>query len=230
MLRKAVESFRELGVVDGACYAIDSLLAKVTSGCRLYCHYVVVQPVPAVAALPARLLEKLQINDLVQESEALGAMPIPPGVVRARFTQGAKCVGIFRDSEFIGYAWLSFGQYSDDEIRIDYLMPDSRAAFDFDVYIFEKYRIGRSFAYVWDGINQKLRECGIRWTCSRISRFNLPSIRSHMRLKARIVDRITVLKLGRLELFLNPRIWKTRMTVRDSCRVKYLIRASETAD
>ena len=60
--------------------------------------------------------------------------------------------------------------------------------------------MGVGFMAVWHGANQYLNERGVRYTFSRLTRFNTVSRRSHLRMGCRCAARVVVMKLGRLEL------------------------------
>jgi hypothetical protein len=75
-------------------------------------------------------------------------------------------------------------------------MDAPRAVFDFDVYVKPEHRMGLGFMAVWDSLLQELRQSGVELSYSRISRFNLASLRAHARLGARPIGQVTFLRLG----------------------------------
>lgn len=128
-------------------------------------------------------------------------MPARPAAKASRFDQGAVCLGVFRRDQLIGYIWLCFDEYEEDEARCIYqLSPRGQAVFDFDLYIFPEHRMGRSFSRIWDGANEYLGRRNVRYSFSRVTRFNTPSLRAHARLGARRVARAIFLQAWRLEV------------------------------
>jgi len=72
--------------------------------------------------------------------------------------QGAICLGAFKNDELLGYAWILLGTYEEDEVRCFFVpMPEGESAWDFDIYLDPKYRIGFAFPRLWDEVNTYLR-------------------------------------------------------------------------
>jgi hypothetical protein len=65
--------------------------------------------------------------------------------------------------------------------------PHGKAAFDFDIYLFPEYRLGLGFFALWEHANKYMRERGIKSTCSRVSRYNTQSRKSHSHLDCKQV-------------------------------------------
>ena len=95
-----------------------------------------------------------------------GYIPFYP----ARFDQGAFALAVYLRDRYVGYVWLAFRQYDEDELRCRFaLSRPEQTAFDFDVYVFPAFRLGRAFAAVWHAANSHLAERGVTRTCSRIA-------------------------------------------------------------
>ena len=62
--------------------------------------------------------------------------------------------------------------------------------------------MGIGFVAVWHGANQYLQARGIRYTFSRLTRFNVASRRAHAHLGWKCVGRALFLKAWRVELML----------------------------
>lgn len=128
-------------------------------------------------------------------------MPARPDVKAARFEQGAFCLGAFRKNQLVGWIWLRRQAHPEDEVRCTYeLARPAESAFDFDLVVLPAYRLGIGFAAVWDGANAYLTEQGVRYSYSRLTRFNLASRRSHARLGCKRVAGAVFLKAWGLEL------------------------------
>ena len=200
MLRRVLAPFREFGLAAGAVYLADRALRALSPRCGLYCYELMAQPVPAGPLLPARRTAALQFVEIGRGDADVARMPARPEIKAQRYEQGARCLGVRRGGELIGYLWLAFGRHEEDEVRCTYeLAEPARSAFDFDLYLFPEHRQGTAFAAVWQGANDFLRRQGIDTSFSRMTRFNLASRRAHARLGARCIGRALFLQLGVLE-------------------------------
>lgn len=198
--RLAVQAF---GILDGLLYTMGRVL-QVLSGsrARLFKYYLVAQPVPEKPWLPPGKPERVIVKAVGMADAARVAFPRPAEVIRARYAQGGKCLAAYKDGEFLGFIWYNLGLYLEDEVRCRFLpLPRGRASWDYDVYIDPRHRFGRLFARLWDELNARLRDCGVRWTVSRISAFNAESRKSHTRLGARNVGTALFLCVGHVQVF-----------------------------
>ncbi|MDX1656161.1 MAG: hypothetical protein R3310_13195, partial [Candidatus Competibacteraceae bacterium] len=160
-----------------------------------------VQPINSQPLVRPSLTRNIQIREIKPGDPELAMMPPPSEVIESRFRQNAFCLGAFRKGEMIGYIWLGQKAYQEDEARCIYLVtPREEAVFDFDLYIFPKHRLGIAFVAIWDGTNRFLSDRGIRYTYSRLTRFNLVSRRSHQHLGGRRIGRAVFLKVWGVQL------------------------------
>lgn len=193
--------FRELGLWAGFLYSVLYALRPLNPFAALFFYELVEQPVAASSNLPSRHRAAVRWFEVHPGSPEIDLMPPAPMVKQMRFDQGARCIAVYRNDDFIGYVWFCFHQYAEDEVRCTYVLDKpATSAFDFDLYIFPAFRLGRAFATVWDAANEFLRANGVTHTYSRISRFNLASRQAHMRLGARVVGTGLFLHLGPLQL------------------------------
>ena len=192
--------FREFGVLAGGLYACDRVLQSLSESCRLYVYELMVQPITGNPILPPNLAKNLRFAEIEDGDPEIALMPARPEIKAARFKQGARCLGAYRKDELLGYLWFSTGQYQEDEARCTYVLADQhRSVFDFDLVVLPKHRMGIGFMALWHGANLYLYERGIRYTFSRLTRFNLASRRAHDHLGWRRVGRVLLLKTWRLE-------------------------------
>jgi hypothetical protein len=199
MLRKLANTFREFGVFAGCLYLADRVLQTLSARARLYAYELVVQPIGGAAVQPAPR-SKIEVRQVPPGDSALEAMPVPSQVIAARFAQHATCLGAFKDAELVGYMWFCDGRYDEDEVRCTYLLePPMSSVFDYDFYVFPQHRLGRAFAMLWSAANRMLGERGVRYTYSRVSRFNNASRRAHRHLGARRIGRAWFIRLGSFE-------------------------------
>jgi len=201
MWQRVSGPFREFGIAAGCLYSIDRVLQMISPRLRLFVYELMVQPIPDKPLLPERLSRSLEIRQIERGDPEVELMPARPDIKQARFEQGAICLGAYRKGQLIGYLWLCFDAYDEDEVRCTYRpSPRDRSVFDFDLYIFPEHRMGLGFAGIWNGANEYLRARGVDFTFSRLTRFNLPSRRAHAHLGWRRVARAAFLKVGTLEV------------------------------
>jgi hypothetical protein len=198
--------FKELGLASGASYLADRVLRSLGPACGARLFEIVEQPVAATGALlPAAHARHVRFVELDRDSPEVRAMPRPADVIQARFDAGTVALAVYLRDKYVGYVWLAFDHYDDDEVRCRYTLRDAaRTAFDFDVYVFPQYRLGRAFAAVWHAANQYLGARHIERTCSRIAGINLASQRAHAQLGARRLYRALFVFAGRLQLVVSP--------------------------
>lgn len=183
MLRKLTSPFKEFGILSGFLYILDRMLHTISPKLGVRVYEFMVQPITNKALLPDRFVRNMEFREINRGDPELNRMPPPPDVIESRYAQGAVCLGAFLKGSFIGYIWFCFGAYEEDEVRCTYVLQNpSVAVFDFDLYIFPAYRMGVGFMGLWHGANQYLYNRGIRYTYSRLTRFNLASRRSHQHL------------------------------------------------
>lgn len=190
LLNKIYGPIRSFGLFAGLLYGIDQVLVRIRSSLRVYYYEIMVQPVGNEPLIPGNIKVSTEIRQIENGDPLFDAMPPPSEVIAARFEQDVICIGAFRRSKFIGYQWICLGPYDEDEVRVTFVpSPAETAVFDFDIYVFPEHRFGLGFASLWDGANAFLRSRGVKYTCSRVSRFNLESRKSHSHLGWQCVGR-----------------------------------------
>lgn len=193
-----------LGIANGACYLVGRALSRLTGGrTRIVRYRFVAQPVPRqTQPLPAG-------STLIQEIDATHPMvslfPRPPAVIRRRFELGHRCFLATSKGVFAGFLWLAHQAYEEDEVRSRFILTTpGQCAWDFDVYVEPRFRLGRMFSRLWQAANHALRSEGFEWSLSRISTFNAESLAAHHRLGAQSLGSATYLCIGPLQLSLVP--------------------------
>ena len=200
----------EIGAWNTVLYGADRLLKRINTRARIFRYILVAQPVTDQLLTPPRRGENIEVR-LIQPDDPLLAMTLPPStVIASRFSQGAVCFGAIKNSALIGYIWLCIGPYNEDEVKSKFIPePAGQAAWDFDIYIDPKHRLGFAFPRLWDAANQYLAQNKCLWSMSRISAFNAQSLASHDRLGAHKVGSATYLCIGKWQLMvcsLKPRL------------------------
>jgi hypothetical protein len=162
------------------------------------------QPIPEEPLLPGRLSGALEMRQLVRGDPEIARMPARPEIKESRFQQSAVCLGAFQKKQLIGYIWLCFHSYQEDEVRCTFVLPQgNQAVFDFDLYVLPEHRMGLGFVGLWNGANQWLRSRGVLVSFSRLTRFNVASRQAHLRLGAQRVGRVFVLQMWSTELLVS---------------------------
>jgi hypothetical protein len=185
-LRSLRASVRDSGFLVSALYALHRALPRFSGGrLQLFAYGLYAQPLgaPALAAVRA---DADSVVRRVDRADALVArFPRPAAVIEGRFASGCECYTITVRDEFAGHIWIARGHYDEDEVHCRYrLAAPARCVWDFDVYVEPRWRLGRTMARLWQGVDRLLVGEGVRWTFSRISLFNRASLQSHARLGA----------------------------------------------
>ena len=203
MWARTLSPFREFGFVAGGLYATDRVMRRISPRLGLFVYELMVQPITVKPLLPANLARNLTFAEIGRGHADLDLMPARADIKAARFDQGAVCLGAYRKDKLIGYVWFCFRRYEEDEVRCTYeLSEPEHSVFDFDLYVMPEHRMGIGFMAIWHGANAYLHERGVRYTFSRMTRFNLPSRRAHARLGAKCAARVVFVQAWRLELML----------------------------
>jgi hypothetical protein len=193
--------FAELGAVDGLYYLAGRSIEKFSRGsCRLFRYRLVAQPVPPVGK-GAPLPSGKTVIGLVNAGDPIcSVFPRPASVIQARFGAGHRCLVAKVGGRFAGFIWIARDHYDEDEVRCRFVLTDpERSAWDFDVYVEPEFRLGRTFARLWEAANRLIADEGVRWSFSRISAFNAGSARSHARFGAQVLQTATFIRLGRVQ-------------------------------
>lgn len=182
---------------------MSRVLARATGGwARLVCYQLVAQPTPG---MPGRLCHYSGQSSIVRRIEAtdplVAQFPRPPEVIARRFNDGAICLAATSGERFAGFLWLAHGAYEEDEVRCRYELVESElSVWDFDVYVEPAFRMGRTFARLWDTANVYMAEKGVKWSFSRISLLNVESLSAHARLGLHRLFSAFFLCFGRVQI------------------------------
>lgn len=202
-LSRLAGPWREFGPRVGTLYIVDRLLQAVSPRLGLASYEFVAQPVSADGLLPAALTRNLSFALLSPDSADLARMQAPAPVMAQRFAEGASCLAVYRKGLLLGYAWWCSGGYLEDEVGCRFQLTDPATVFDFDVHVLPEHRMGLGFTALWHGVNEHLQQAGVTATLSRISSYNLASLRAHRRLGARDIGRAWFLRLGALTVMIS---------------------------
>ena len=195
---------RELGASTAILYLLDRLLRRISSKCGFYYYLFVAQPLADQPRLPLTRGKAFTFRLIQAPETLLDSLGRPSAVIHERFAQGAQCLAATKNEGLVGCIWFVRGAYAEDEVRVDYLLPqDGRCVWDFDVFVAESERLGFLFAKQWDAFDALLKPQGIRYTVSRINAFNPRSIASHRSLGAQDCGQALFLRLGQFQWMLS---------------------------
>lgn len=198
------ENIQQLGWIDGVLFMLARLLNIISRGrIRLVRYYLVAQPIrPESPDAPPRAPSaESTIQFCDRDAPEVQQFPRPAHVIAQRFAKGHRCLRSTHRSRFSGYIWLARDYYDEDEVRCRYRLADpASSVWDYDVYVAPEFRIGRTFARLWQHASRTLAQEGVKWSFSRISAFNAESLRAHARLGATPVSSVTFIQIGPVQL------------------------------
>jgi hypothetical protein len=203
MLSKLHRLMDRLGWGPGALYLVHRGLQAVSGGgLGLHCYYLVHQPVGAGPILPAHLKGGVAVRQMTAADPQIARALTRPAELGTRLARGDACLAALRAGEVVGYLWLCFDGFEDDETGCRF-RPAPGGAWDYDMWVAAGSRGGPVFPALWDAAWDLLRQRGYRWSASRVSAFNDQSLRAHRRIGARPTATILVLRAGNAGVVLS---------------------------
>lgn len=221
LLRRVSGPFRELGWGLGSLYLMNRLLRLLSPEWGLYPYEFVVQRIPEQPLLPPALASGGYAERLLPGSGWLIPSGVPAHTLLERFSRGDGGVAAIRKNQLAGYAWWAVQSYQEQEVRCTFEWEGGReSVFDFDVHVRPEHRMGLGFMAVWDALAEQLRREGVRYSYSRISRFNIGSQRAHARLGASAIGRVLFMRAGPLTVALTGQVPYVRVALGGGCRLR----------
>jgi hypothetical protein len=183
-------------------YALHRVLQKLSGGRAAIVPYLLVaQPVGNPVLAQVRADAGTVVERIGPDHPQLAAFPRPADVIAQRFADGAECHVATVKGQFAGHIWIARGRYVEDEVRCVYEIIDpATGVWDYDVYVEPRLRLGRTMGRLWKAVDERLAAEGVRWSFSRINRFNVGSVKSHQRLGAVTTGRVVFVVLGPVQL------------------------------
>lgn len=192
-----------IGWFTGAIYAVAIALRRFCPFFSIEKYYVVAQPIIDRRLLPEERGKNILVRQIDHDHPLISQLPRPRDEIIRRFAGGALCFLATREDRVIGHLWITQSPYREPVHRCEFVLQSpGRTAWDFDMWIAPEERLGLAFARLWDQCNSYLRDRGVSWTCSRVSAFNLASLKAHERLGMRVMHSLFYLGAGPVELLL----------------------------
>ena len=185
-----------------ALYVLHRVIQRLSGGRASIVPYVLVaQPVGNPALADVKPDASTVVRRITPDDPVVASFPRPAEVNAQRFADGSECYVAWVKGQFAGHIWIARGRYVEDEVRCVYEIADpASGVWDYDVYVEPRLRLGRTMARMWRAVDDDLAARGVRWSFSRINRFNAGSIRAHQRLGATQIGGLTALPVGALQL------------------------------
>jgi len=199
---RVLRDLRTFGILGLAFYWLERTFARAFAdrvhlqGLWFYSQPVASEPLVGLGADGAIQVKQIFLGDLPVETFGR-----PPGAIEERFQDGSVCLAALRGEELAGFMWLKFGALRERLFRCTFEPePQPSVAWDYDFFVAPKFRLGRTFARLWDEANRKLRDKGVHHTGSWVAFTNRASVRAHERLGARCVGWAVVLTAWQFQL------------------------------
>ncbi len=186
MIERLKSAINIYGFINGLIYITNQLFKRIfKDNVKIDKFYLYAQPISKKSLLPESRLAKYNLFELKKEFVDISKFGRPKHIINQRYSQGGRCIACFKDEVLLGYIWFTLKPYKEDVVCCTYVpKPSKQVAWDYDIYVEPKHRLGFTFMALWDALNKELSRSGYEWSMSRISAFAIESIRSHSRLKA----------------------------------------------
>ena len=192
-----------MGLGNALLYLIHRLLQTLGSACSLDSFYLVAQPVSPAPLLTPHRRTAITVRLAHPGDKTLAFMGRPTDELERRFAGPGVCFVAERQDELVGFLWLILGTYKEPSDHCTFHIDSPRAAWDLDVFVVPKLRLSPVFALLWTAANEWMCARDIAWTISRVSCFNERSLRSHRRLGMIKLGRLTIARLGPVQMALT---------------------------
>lgn len=204
MLSSLKSAIGDFGLVNGSLYLFGRAIERISAGRScLIRYYIVAQPVPNPFVAVCRPSATEKVEKITGSEPIVGVFPRPTEVLKSRFERGHVCLVAVSKGNFAGFLWFAQDFYEEDEVHCRFVLSKADSSvWDYDVHVEPRFRLGRTFARLWDAANERLAASAVKWSFSRISAFNSQSLQSHRRLGIRILETLTFICIGPLQVTL----------------------------
>jgi hypothetical protein len=206
VLSKFKSTISELGFFTAIAYFIHRLLSNIGSNSGLFFYYFYDQPLESktIVAPRKKVFDFYWANDV---DDKIANLPRPKDVLDTRFASGSHCMVAKKveTDEFLGCAWFAYNRYQEDEVNCIYEFSNSNKVWDYDVYVKPELRMSRLFLRLWQQASNSLSQKGYNSSLSRISAYNVQSIKSHEKFGAKRIGWSMFLTLIDVQVMLSSK-------------------------
>jgi hypothetical protein len=180
---------KRLGFIGSIAYYVPRVVSRISRGrCKIFPIAFYAQPVGTMRLVREEANTGVTVAPLSPTTLSEATFGRPEGVIAERFLSGQICIAAVKDTVLMGFIWISTGALKERLVRCEFEpFPIGAVAWDYDIYIVPRYRLGRTFARLWDGAREYMRQRGFKASVSWIELSNVGSIRAHLRIGARRV-------------------------------------------
>lgn len=191
-------TWNELGGSSALLYWLHRAMSLVTGDrIKIEKFLLVAQPVTPRAGLPPGRGADIEVREVLAGTPIEKCFPRTSSTIALRFRQGTHCLVATRGDTFVGYHWLASGPCREGTLRTEFRThPPQTTAWNFDLYVAPEYRRGLAFMRLWDASHDWLRRQGMHWVFSRISAYNVSSLRAHLRMGAVTLGWLIYFRIG----------------------------------
>lgn len=201
IFNKIIQTQKELGIVHFIFFCLNRIISSSSNGrARIERYIMASQPISNKQRLPPHRGKDIHVVELYPGDNLLSELPRSQEVISDRFKQGSHCLAATKDGHIVAFLWLIFDGYNEDMARVRYELPNNEYVWDYDVYVYPEHRLGFTFAKLWDGADDWLRNRNAKYSLSRISAFNPASRLSHGSLGAKTIGITNIVILGPWEM------------------------------
>ncbi|MCB1624583.1 MAG: GNAT family N-acetyltransferase [Pseudomonadales bacterium] len=194
----------EYGTLNLLLFALQRSIQRIAPTALFERLYVMRQPVASAASAPSRRGAAIDVIAPPPDDPRLTLITRLPGELAARFAQRAVCLCAVRQDELLGWLWFAEHRFKEFDYPLEFHLPPN-SAWDFDVYVMPRARLGAAFPRLWDTAATRMRARGITHSFSIVSAFNPMSRTSHERLGATSLGSLMIIRLGSFQAVLTRR-------------------------
>lgn len=193
------ETIHQLGWREGLLYFLGRSMEAISGGrWRLVRYFIYSQPVSIPASPASDKPDGNGVERVTGDDPVCADFPRAKEIIKQRFENGYVCLVARVKGRFAGFLWYACQAYEEDEVRCRFeLSRPGESVWDFDVYVAQEFRLGRTFTRLWEAANTLLYRDGKRASYSRIAPSNTKSLAAHQRLGAQRIATLSFVCFGR---------------------------------
>jgi hypothetical protein len=135
----------------------------------------------------------------------------PPAICAQRIQVGAICLAVYKNNSeseltaqnYRGVLWLVPNMFPEDEAPLVYHYGQDYC-WDMGLYIPPDFRMTRAFQALWGGASEYMQAKGYKASLSRVSSYNLASLRPHLAMGGYLYSDVFALSIFGLTYGISP--------------------------